>query len=116
MVRGGRVSPLKGLVAKLLNLKPIISLDEEGKGIAFGKSFSRKGNMDKIKKLVTEFGQKDRVWNYAIVHARALDRAQDYAADIEKILGKAPAYIQEISPVVGAHNGIGVVGIGIMHE
>jgi AcrR family transcriptional regulator len=37
-------------------------------------------------------------------------------ADLEKALGKAPAYIQEISPVVGAHNGIGVVGIGIMHE
>ena len=116
MVRGGRVSPLKGLVAKLLNLKPIISLDEEGKGIAFGKSFSRQGNMEKIKKLVTDFGQKDKVWNYAIVHARAPDRAQVYAADIEKVLGKAPAYIQEISPVVGAHNGIGVVGIGIMHE
>ena len=116
MVRGGRVSPLKGLVAKVLNLKPIISLDKEGKGVAFGKSFSRQGNMEKIKKLVTDFGQEGQVWNYAIVHARALDRAQVYAADIEKVLGKAPAYIQEISPVVGAHNGIGVVGIGIMHE
>jgi len=100
----------------MLNLKPIISLDEDGKGIAFGKSFSRQGNMEKIKKLVAAFGQEDKVWNYAIVHARAQDRAQDYAADLEKALGKAPAYIQEISPVVGAHNGIGVVGIGIMHE
>ena len=116
MVRGGRVSPMKGLVAKLLNLKPIISLDAEGKGVAFGKSFSRQGNMEKIKKLVTAYATEGDVWNYAIVHAQALDRAKIYAADLEKELGKPPAYIQEISPVVGAHNGIGVVGIGIMSE
>jgi len=116
MVRGGRVSPMKGLVANLLNLKPIISLDKEGKGIAFGKSFSRKGNMEKIKKLVIEEGKKSPVWNYAIVHAQALDRAEEYAAALENELGKAPAYIQQISPVIGAHNGIGVVGIAIMHD
>jgi len=116
MVRGGRVSPMKGLVAKLLNLKPIISLDEEGKGVAYGKSFSRQGNMDKIIKMTTEYAAKGKIWNYAIVHARALDRANIYAQDLEKRLGKPPAYIQEISPVVGAHNGIGVVGIGIMYE
>lgn len=116
MVRGGRVSPMKGLVAKLLNLKPIISLDAEGKAMAAGKSFNRQGNLDKIKKLVADYGRESPVWNYAIVHARALERAQLYAAELEKIVGKPPAYIQEISPVIGAHNGIGVVGIGLMHE
>jgi DegV family protein with EDD domain len=114
MVRGGRVSPLKGLVAKVLNLKPIISLDKEGKAMAAGKSFSRDGNMEKIKNLMSEFAKKGKIWNYAIVHARALDRAQLYAKQLEQELGKAPAYIQEISPVIGAHNGIGVVGLGIM--
>jgi len=116
MVRGGRVSPMKGLVAKLLNLKPIISLDDAGKGVAYGKSFSRQGNMEKIKKMAIDYAEKGQLWNYAIVHARALDRAESYASALEKLLGKAPAYIQEISPVVGAHNGIGVVGIGIMYE
>jgi len=116
MVRGGRVSPMKGLVAKLLNLKPIISLDEDGKGVAFGKSFSRAGNMAKIKQMAVDYAAAGKLWNYAIVHAKALDRAQDYARDLEALLGQPPAYIQEISPVVGAHNGIGVVGVGIMYE
>lgn len=116
MVRGGRVSPMKGLVANLLNLKPIISLDEDGKGVAFGKSFSRKANMEKIIKLVIDEGKKGSVWNYAIVHAQALERANEYAETLETALGKAPAYIQQISPVVGAHNGIGVVGVAIMHQ
>ncbi|MCF7824919.1 MAG: DegV family EDD domain-containing protein [Candidatus Marinimicrobia bacterium] len=116
MVRGGRVSPLKGVVGKLLNLKPIISLDEDGKGVAFGKSFSRRGNMEKIRQLVVDYAADSPVWEYAIVHARALERARQYASELETLLGKAPAYIQEISPVVGAHNGIGVVGIGIMQK
>lgn len=42
MVRGGRVSPMKGKLGKWLNLKPIVSLDENGKGIAFGSAFSQK--------------------------------------------------------------------------
>ena len=43
MVRGGRVSRLKGLVATALNLKPVITLDRDGKGAVFGKAFSQKG-------------------------------------------------------------------------
>ena len=35
-------------MAKSLNLKPIISLDEDGKGIAYGKTFSRNANFKKI--------------------------------------------------------------------
>jgi fatty acid-binding protein DegV len=48
MVKGGRVSPLKGLAAKLLNLKPIVSLDESGRGIAFDKAFSSRGLIGKF--------------------------------------------------------------------
>ncbi|NJO56733.1 MAG: DegV family EDD domain-containing protein, partial [Rhodospirillales bacterium] len=41
MVKGGRVSPLKGLAAQVLNLKPIVSVDEEGKSILYGKDVLR---------------------------------------------------------------------------
>ena len=44
---------MKGLLAKLLNLKPIISLDSAGSGLALGRSFSRKGNMEKIINILT---------------------------------------------------------------
>jgi uncharacterized protein len=116
MVRGGRVSPLKGFVASVLNLKPIVSLDEEGKATAAGKSFSRKANMKKIMRIMQERIQNSKIWNYAIVHAQAPDRALKYAQQLTAIAGKEPAYIMELSPVVGVHNGIGAIGIGIMNE
>jgi DegV family protein with EDD domain len=114
MVRGGRVSPIKGLLAKILNLKPIISLDDEGKATASGKSFSRKGNMTKILSLAEDFSRKGEIWNYSIVHAQNLKRAKMYAEELERRLRKNPAYILDISPVIGVHNGIGAVGIALM--
>jgi DegV family protein with EDD domain len=116
MVRGGRVSPLKGLMAAALNIKPVVSLDTEGKAAILGKSFSRRQNMKKILGLIRTAAAGQRVWNYGIVHAQNPYRALRYADALEEILGKKAAFISDVSPVVGAHNGIGVVGVGLMFE
>jgi DegV family protein with EDD domain len=116
MVRGGRVSPLKGLLAAALNIKPIVSLDAEGKAAILGKSFSRGKNMRKILGLVRRETRGRSVWNYGVVHAQNPLRARRYADALEEILGKKAAFISEVSPVVGAHNGIGVIGVGLMFE
>jgi DegV family protein with EDD domain len=116
MVRGGRVSPLKGFVAKVLNLKPIVSLDPEGKATASGKSFSRKSNMKKIAAKIRQMSQKQKIWNYSIVHAKNLERAEKYAQMLKQEIGRDPLYIMDISPVIGVHNGIGAVGIALMFE
>jgi len=116
MVRGGRVSPLKGLIAGLLNLKPIISLDADGKAVADGKSFSRRSNMKKILGMVREFAGAGKVRGYAIVHARNPERAALYAEAMAGIIGAKPDFVMDLSPVIGVHNGIGVVGIALVHE
>jgi hypothetical protein len=116
MVRGGRVSPMKGFLAKVLNLKPIVSLDSEGKGVAFGKSFSRKGNMNKIMRKIKDMTGREKLWNYAVVHAQNSTRAAEYAEKIKKFTHRDPAYIVDISPVIGVHNGIGAVGIALLFE
>ncbi|MBI9113203.1 DegV family protein [Maridesulfovibrio ferrireducens] len=113
-VRGGRISTLKGLAAQLLNLKPIISVDKNGKGIALGKSYSRKQNMKQIIKMITDFAGNKPVWNYAIVHAKADERANQYADKLKQVFEKEPAFIVNISPVIGVHNGIGSVAVCLM--
>ncbi len=116
MVRGGRVSPLKGLLAAVLNIKPIVTLDAEGKAAILGKSFSRRANMKKILGLIRRETAGRRVWNYGIVHAQDPVRAGRYAEALEGMLGRPPAFVSEVSPVVGAHNGIGVVGVALTFE
>ncbi len=116
MVRGGRVKPLAGFIAALLNLKPIVSLDSEGKALVYGKSFSRASNMRRILNIIEKGSEQKKVWEYAIVHADAEARAMHYARELTKQIGKPPAYVMPLSPVVGVHNGIGAVGIGVSYD
>ena len=116
MVRSGRVSPLKGLLARVLNIKPIISLDGEGKSRALGQSFSRRGNMKKILKLIETMKLEGRIWNYGIVHAQNRKRADSYGDELRRLLGREPAFIEEVTPVIGVHVGSGVVAVILMAE
>jgi DegV family protein with EDD domain len=116
LVRGGRISPLKGLIAKILNLKPIVTVDKNGKGAAVGKSFSRNQSFSKICAELEKISQANDIWEYAIVHAEAPQRAEKYAEKLTEMFQKKPAYIMPISPVIGVHNGIGAVGIGVMTQ
>ncbi|RFT16565.1 MAG: Dihydroxyacetone kinase family protein [Candidatus Saccharicenans subterraneus] len=116
MVKGGRVSPMKGLLARLLNIKPIITLDEKGKAIAAGKSFSRKQNFKKILKMVREKHLAHPIHSFSVVHVKNRERAEAYAREIEKICGRPASFIQDVSPVVGVHNGIGAVGLCLTYE
>ncbi len=114
MVRGGRVSPMKGLLAKVLNLKPIVSLDEEGRGIAFAKAFTRRSNTKKIVSIVKEIVDKKPVGSYCIVHAGARGKALSYKEIFTGIIGKEPEYLVEISPIVALSAGLGAVAISLM--
>lgn len=109
MVRGGRVSALKGFLAAVANLKPIVSLDREGKGVAFAASFSQGGAKKKILRQVK--ADRERISRYAVVHARARPEAEAYAREIAALVGKEPEYIMEIAPTVGIHAGIGAVAV-----
>jgi len=115
-VRGGRVSPLKGLLARVLHIKPIIGLDEAGKATNAGKAFSRRANMNHILRVVTGWARERKVWGYAVVHAQNRPRAEEYAARLTEILGKPPAFIQEITPVIGVHAGPGTAAVTLLFE
>jgi len=116
MVRGGRVSPMKGKLGKWLNLKPIVSLDENGKGIAFGSAFSQKANTHKIMGIVEKHHQEAAVERYCVVHADAAEKAKEYARELEKITGKPPVYITEISPIVALNAGRGAVAVAMVQS
>jgi DegV family protein with EDD domain len=116
MIKGGRVSPLKGFIAKILNLKPIVSLDQSGKGVAFEKSFSSRGLMKKITRLVSTIEGDNGIEEYAIVHASARERAEKWGDLIHEITRKSPSYITDISPIVGMHSGKGAIAIGLVEK
>lgn len=112
MVRQGRLSKVGGLIGKIINLKPVVSLGKEGEGTIAAKSFSLGGNVRAILKLV----KRAKVVNYAIVHSMDEKRALNFARKVEAITGKKPDYIESISPIVAMNAGIGAVAIALTYE
>jgi uncharacterized protein len=116
LVRGGRVSPIKGAVARLLNLTPIISVDNEGKAIQLEKVFSHDAGIHKILQKIKRISEENSVWNYIVMHAYSEKKAIWFAAELEKIIHKKPVAILNISPVLGVHAGPGTIALAIMVE
>jgi DegV family protein with EDD domain len=111
MVKGGRVKKVTGLVGKILNLKPVISIDEKGEGIIFDKGFSIKTSNKKIFNHVESVSKTHHIDKYAIVHANAPERAEAYEKIYTELIGKKPEYIMDISSIVALSAGIGTVAI-----
>ena len=116
MVRGGRVSPLRGLIARILNINPIISMDEDGKSIVFGKTYSQQANMEKVMDHVRVLLQKRRVWNYIVLHAANPEAAAWYVNSMKIYTGLDPVASVNISPVIGANTGIGAASVALMYD
>jgi DegV family protein with EDD domain len=114
LVRGGRVSPVKGAIARVLNLTPIISVDEEGKAIQLEKVFSHEAGMQKVLQKIKKLAEGNKVWNYIIMHAYSEKKAIWFAGEVEKITNMKPVAILNISPVIGVHAGPGTIALAIM--
>ncbi len=116
LVRSGRVSNVKGFIAKILNVKPIITLDGEGKAAESGKSFSRRSNMAKILKKIRDWARTEKIEGYAVVHVQNLKRAKLYGQKLAEILGKEPEFMVDVAPVIGVHAGIGAVAVALLSD
>jgi DegV family protein with EDD domain len=114
-VRSGRVSPVKGWIGRLLNVKPIIIVDESGKAAESGKSLSRKSNMTKILARVRRETGERGLEGYAVVHAKNPERAAFYGKRLAELFGRQPAYIEDVAPVIGVHAGGGTIGIALLY-
>lgn len=116
MVRGGRVSPMKGLLANTLNLKPIVSLDPEGNSILYDKAFSQKGILKKVMKILEKRTLGKTVRAYSVLHAHDPGGAARYAQQLSRMLNKKPEFLIDISPVVGVNAGQGALAVSLMLE
>jgi DegV family protein with EDD domain len=116
MVRGGRVSHFKGFIANLLNINPIVSVDETGKAIVFDKAFNQRANMEKVMGHIKRLAGGKKIWNYIVLHAQNNDAAVWYVSEMEKSFNKKPVSVVNISPVIGAHAGVGAASVAFMFE
>jgi len=116
MVKSGRVSQAKGLVGRLLNIKPVVTVSREtvGRTETFGKPFTLKQSRNLIYSDLKKFIDGKKVWGHAISHAQNPKTAAIFAEKLEELTGKKPEFIINASPVLVTHVGNGVVAVSVM--
>ena len=114
LIRGGRVSKPKGIIASVLGLNPVISVDENGKSILFGKTFSQEASLNKIYRHIKKTGEGKSVWNYIIMHAHNPEGAEKAGEKMFEMTGLRPVSTVDISPAIGIHAGNGAVAVSLL--
>lgn len=111
LARGGRIAPAKAKIGNLLQIKPVLTVEEGALDV-----FSKQNGLKKAYKFMVEtFAQNYQSIDDApvvIVHA---DNEQG-AAEIEREVRQCRPDVKEIwtqpvGPVIGAHAGPGTVGL-----
>jgi DegV family protein with EDD domain len=121
LVKGGRVTKTKGLIARLLNINPILSVNQDGALVPIGKTRGKKDLGQKIfdialEKMTELTTDEEMQFSTSVAHTNAPQSGREIAERIRIRLGKEVTMVMNASPVLGVHAGPGVVGIAFMKD
>ena len=111
--RGGRISAATAVVGSMLQIKPVLHVDNEGHLINIGKA---RGRQASLKALVDKMEQtviRDDLTVF-ISHGDCLEDARTVADMVKERFGVEDVYINYVGPVIGAHSGPGTVALFYM--
>lgn len=118
LYRGGRVSKTAAFVGTVINLKPILHVDNDGHLIPLAKIRGRKKSLialvDSMEKQIGSWRDKNDI--IFISHGDCLEDAQYVADLIRERFGYDTFLINYVGPTIGAHTGPGVVALFYMGD
>jgi len=113
LMKGGRIGRVEGILGSMLQIKPIISCDENGIYYTVEKVRGRKQSINKMVEIVEDKLRGKKNYYLAICHGYAQEEADKLKEKMKPYIEKATLYIEgQISPALGVHTGPGLVGIG----
>ena len=107
---GGRIGRAKHLVGSLLNIKPLIGM-QDGVIVALGQTRSRKQAYTKMAEMVVAANDKLGQLRIAYMHAAAEEEAFKLKGMVDERLTSAESLVAELSPALGVHSGPGTAGL-----
>lgn len=110
--RGGRIGYVQATLGQVLDVKPVISINEEGKYYSVDKVRGRKRSLARLVELFRRYAAGKRV-KLAVMHAAALEEAKrllrELTAEPETTIEEA--VLGQIGPGMVVHTGPGLVGL-----
>ena len=109
--RGGRVSGTTAAIATVLQIKPVMHVDEQGRLIAVDKVQGRKKSLKALVDHMVTSVDKEKTDVVFIGHCDAYKDAELVAAQVRERVGIHNIVIDDIGIVIGAHSGPGTVAL-----
>lgn len=116
MLKGGRVSKAQGFLLEKIKLKPVISIDDQGKGTIFKKSRTQKKALAAIKKQVEHDIENQGIEEYALVYADDEKELLPLSQAMKDLTQMEAVYQTPISSVVGLNAGPGAVAVAYIKK
>ncbi len=107
--RGGRIGAARAWVGTALKIKPILAFEDEITPIERVRTRARA--IERLAEYAHRLQDKGAD-GWVVQHVQAPDEAQRLVEVLGEVFGRGPAVVSEIGPVIGAHVGPGLLGVG----
>ena len=112
--KGGRIGLVTGTIGTLLDLKPIISCNEDGIYYTVGMAKGRKQSLKKNRLCAQEYASRYDKYNVVVVNVAAKEEAAQVMQLLQQELqGIQNLYEGTLSSALAVHTGPGIIGVGI---
>ncbi len=110
------ISKATSVLGSMVQIKPIIHVDNEGRLQVIGKERGRKKSLNKIVDMAAEQAKGWENDLVLITHGDCIEEAEYVAGRVREKLGVDHILINNIGTVIGSHTGPGVVAVFCMGE
>ena len=114
--RGGRVSAATAVVGSMLNIKPVLHVDDDGHLINMGKARGRKASIKELLVKMKELAVKPEEQTIFISHGDCFEEAKMLGDMVKDELHVKDVLIGYVGPVIGAHSGPGTIALFFVGE
>lgn len=112
--KGGRIGNVTYAVGSLLDMRPVITCNEQGVYTTVAKAKGRRQSLKKAMAVAEKFAAKFPHCTMAVVNGDAAEEAAEVRAELGKKVHNADCFYEgQISPVLVVHTGPGLIGIGV---
>lgn len=110
--RGGRISATTAFVGTMLNIKPVMHTDNEGRLTVVGKARGMKAALNELLNAMERLGQKPLSEQTVLIcHADCQDSVDYVTEQLRSRFGVKEVLADFIGPVIGSHTGCGTLGL-----
>ncbi|MGM9526850.1 MAG: DegV family protein [Oscillospiraceae bacterium] len=114
--RGGRLSGAAAFFGTVLNIKPVLHVDDEGHLIPIDKIRGRRKSLECLVDHMAKTAVNPSEQVIFISHGDALEDAQYVEKLVRERFGVKTVYMNHIGPVIGSHSGPGTVALFFLAE